>query len=46
MTNAEFCKNDTSFYGEEVDHIEQIGLRSFTGIELKEYVEHHINSIK
>ena len=45
MTNEQFCKNDTSFYGEEVDHIEQIKLGSFTGVELKEYVEHHINQL-
>lgn len=42
MTNEEFCKLDTEFYGEEVDHIEQIALRSFNGYELKEYVEHCI----
>jgi glutamate synthase domain-containing protein 3 len=46
MTEAEFCKNDSSFYGEEVDHINQIALRSLDGQELKEYVEHHIASQK
>lgn len=42
MTCSEFCHNDTQFYGEVVDNIKQIALRSFNGEELKEYVEHHI----
>ena len=42
MTNKEFCKLDTEFYGEVVDNIKQIRLRSFDGEELKEYVEHCI----
>ncbi len=42
MTDKEFCKLDTEFYGEEVDHIKQIALRTFNGEELKEYVEHCI----
>jgi len=42
MTDKEFCKLDTEFYGEEVDHIKQISLRTFNGEELKEYVEHCI----
>jgi hypothetical protein len=42
MTDKEFCKLDTEFYGEVVDHIKQIKLRSFDGEELKEYVEHCI----
>jgi hypothetical protein len=42
MTDKEFCKLDTAFYGEEVDHIKQIALRTFNGEELKEYVEHCI----
>lgn len=46
MTNEEFCKNDTSYYGELVDNIEQIVKRTFTGEELKEYVEHHIEQVK
>jgi hypothetical protein len=43
MTNDEFCKIDTAFYGDVVDNIKQIRLRSFTGEELKEYVEAAIN---
>jgi hypothetical protein len=43
MTNKEFCKIDTAFYGDEIDNIKQIGLRSFNGEELKEYVEAAIN---
>jgi hypothetical protein len=42
MTDEEFCKIDTEFYGEVVDNIKQIKLRSFDGEELKEYVEHCI----
>jgi hypothetical protein len=43
MTNKEFCKIDTAFYGDEIDDIKQIKLRSFDGEELKEYVEAAIN---
>jgi len=43
MTNDEFCKIDTAFYGDVVDNIKQIRLRSFTGEELKEYVQAAIN---
>ena len=42
MSNEEFCKLDTKFYGEVVDNVKQIKYRSFTGEELKEYVEHCI----
>ena len=42
MTNEEFCRLDTQFYGEETSHIKQIALRTFNGEELKEYVEHCI----
>jgi methyltransferase-like protein len=42
MTDKEFCKIDTEFYGEVIDDIKQIKLRSFDGEELKEYVEHCI----
>ncbi len=42
MTDKDFCRNDAEYYGEVVDNIQQIGKRSFTGDELKEYVEHHI----
>ena len=42
MTDKEFCKLDTEYYGEVVDNIKQISFRSFNGEELKEYVEHCI----
>jgi len=42
MTNKEFCKIDSEFYGEVVSSIKQIKLRSFDGEELKQYVEHCI----
>ena len=42
MTDKEFCKLDTEYYGEVVDNIKQISLRSFDGDELKDYVEHCI----
>lgn len=42
MTDKEFCELDSKFYGEEIDHIKQISLRTFNGEELKEYVEHCI----
>ena len=44
MTNKEFCKLHTSFYGEEIDKIEQIEFISFNGFELKEYVQYFINA--
>ena len=46
MTNKEFCKTHTGYYGEVVDNIKQVAFISFTGEELKEYVEHHINEVK
>jgi len=42
MTDTEFCELDTDYYGELVDNIKQIKLRTFNGEELKEYVEHCI----
>lgn len=42
MTDKEFCRLDTAYYGDVVDNIKQIRLRSFDGEELKEYVEHFI----
>jgi len=40
MTDKEFCELDSQFYGEKIDNIKQIALRTFNGEELKEYVEH------
>jgi hypothetical protein len=42
MTDKEFCENDSSFFGEKTDHIDQIVQYNFKGRELKKYVEHHI----
>lgn len=33
---------DWNYYGEKIDNIEQIELRTFNGEELKKYVEHCI----
>ncbi len=40
MTNEDFCKHYSSFYGEKLDNIEQLTHILFTGEELKEYLEH------
>jgi len=40
MTEKEFCKLHTSYYGELIDNPKQIALIQFTGEELKHYVEH------
>ena len=45
MTDSQFCKIDTEFYGEPVDNIHQISFRRYTGEELKEYVDHCINMV-
>lgn len=42
MTDKEFCILYTEYYGEVVDNVKQIVYTSFTGEELKEYVEHCI----
>lgn len=43
MTPEEFCKEHTGYFGEEVTSLKQIVFHKFTGEELKEYVDHHIN---
>ncbi len=40
MTDKEFCKIYTGFYGEEIDKVTQLVSSTFTGEELKEYTEH------
>lgn len=45
MKDKDFCNIDTAFYGEKVDHIDQIAMRSFNGKELKEYVEFAIQQV-
>tara|TARA_R110001632_G_scaffold222564_1_gene353846 strand:- start:283 stop:567 length:285 start_codon:yes stop_codon:yes gene_type:complete len=39
MTDQEFCKIETAISGEEIDKVEQLTHCSFTGRELKEYIE-------
>lgn len=42
MTNEQFCAIHTEFTGEKTTSIQQIVLESFSGEELKEYVEMHM----
>jgi hypothetical protein len=39
MTDEEFCKIETAISGEEIDKVEQLTYCTFTGRELKEYLE-------
>ena len=39
MTDQEFCKIETAISGEEIDKVEQLTHCTFTGRELKEYLE-------
>tara|TARA_R110000772_G_scaffold86982_2_gene181653 strand:+ start:1985 stop:2242 length:258 start_codon:yes stop_codon:yes gene_type:complete len=39
MTDKDFCKIETAISGEEIDKVEQLTHCSFTGRELKEYLE-------
>jgi hypothetical protein len=39
MTDQDFCKIETAISGEEIDKVEQLTHCSFTGRELKEYLE-------
>lgn len=39
MSNEEFCKMVTAYDGEVIDDIKQIGLMSFNGEDLKEFIE-------
>jgi hypothetical protein len=45
MDDKTFCKIYSGYYGEEIDHIEQLKYSSFTGEELKEIIEHFIDCI-
>lgn len=42
MTDEQFCLIHTEFTGEKTTSIKQIVLESFSGEELKEYVELHM----
>lgn len=42
MTDTQFCKIETAISGEEMDKVEQLTSVTFTGRELKEYVEDFI----
>lgn len=45
MTNQEFCKIYSSYYGERLDHIDQIKLWSADGDELKELIEFYVQEL-
>jgi hypothetical protein len=38
LTEEEFCKLHTQFYGEELDYLKQLTSQTFTGEELLEFV--------
>lgn len=42
LSDEDFCRFDSSFFGETVDNIKQIEQACFNGEELKDYVEHCI----
>jgi len=42
LTDKEFCKMYTAFYGEEIDKAGQLVSAKFTGEELKEFIDHCI----
>ena len=42
LTDKEFCKMYTAFYGEEIDNVKQLVSSKFNGEELKEFVNHCI----
>lgn len=39
MTDEQFCKIESALTGESIDKVEQLVSRTFTGRELKEYLE-------
>jgi len=42
LTDEEFCRLHTSYHGELIDQVGQLISQTFTGEELKEFVEHCI----
>ena len=42
ITDKEFCKMYSSYYGETIDNIAQLVRSTFDGEELKEFIEHCI----
>jgi len=40
MTDTEFCRTYSAFYGEEIDNIKQLKRSCFDGELLKEFIEH------
>lgn len=42
MTNEQFCAIHSAFTGEKITNVKQIVLESFSGEELKEYIEFHM----
>ena len=46
MTDKEFCKIESALTGEPMDKVEQLVSKTFTGRELKEYLEDAIELVK
>ena len=46
MTDEEFCRLYTAYYGEKIDHVEQIVQEVLSGDELKEMIEFFIKKVK
>jgi len=46
MTDKEFCKIESALTGELMDKVEQLVSKTFTGRELKEYLEDVIELVK
>jgi len=44
MTDERFCELDTNYTGEKIDNVVQLSQITFTGEELKEYVEHFVDA--
>ncbi|WP_107039943.1 hypothetical protein [Brumimicrobium mesophilum] len=46
LTEEEFCELHSQFYGEKIDKIGQLKWCCFTGLQLREYVDHAIKNKK
>lgn len=42
MTDEQFCKLYSGYYGEPIDKVAQLTMHQFTGEELKEFIEYVI----
>jgi len=45
MTNEQFCKTYSAFYGDGINHIDQLVQTVMDGHELKELIEFFINKL-